>query len=848
MADIHKTCSIGQFKKSDCFQTTYTPVKKLQCVSELSEEEKDLIHLRSGINLSEFKYICSHHSYYYLNAFESYQTICVDPLKKHKKPIKKSLRIVSLSFSKQLIKKNIHIKPGQKICSTCRNFCEEKTKITENESDDELMTELNSLESRNVSLSQTNAALDDLGLTPIKLHTLSSHSKRSYYKRKVENVTKEVREKISKALDYNIEFSEDEEEDRNVVKKAKDFDKMISLLKEKTLSVGRSQKIQILTLAPESWSKDKVVNEFKVSEYMVRQARKLKQEKGILAIPDPKKGKTLSENTVKLVTDFYENDENSRVLPGTKDRVSIKKNVYMQKRLILSNLRELYSSFKWEYPDLKVGFSKFCNLRPKWCILAGSAGTHTVCVCSIHQNVKLLLDAVKIKESYKDLIKMLVCNVEDSDCMLRHCDKCPSNDALIEHLTEKLSEDYDLEEEIILSQWVNTDRAEMVKQLISVEDFISVLSKSLDKLIPHHFITKSQSKTFKKLKEDPPLNTAIVVMDFSENYSYTIQNEIQSYHWNRGSCTIHPVGVYLKKESNVLISNHCFISDDLEHDTSFVNYVQREITKWLKENHPEIDKVHYFTDGCAGQYKNRNSFKNLSEHYKDFNVKAEHSFFATSHGKSICDGLGGTVKRIVRKASLQLSDENQIQTANAVYEFCKMNIEKINFQFIDKIKSDALRLELAARFSTTRTIPGTRSFHHFKPLHSNNIEIKRTTDSPNPAVIFSFQNSSGWVCVQPSLNNYVAANYDGKWYFGLVKTVFNEEEDAEILFLHPPGSATSFYWPQREDLCIVPLEHIINIVEAPQSNATGRMFYFKKECVKKTENCWMMWKKYFKQH
>ncbi|KAK2726395.1 hypothetical protein QYM36_000733 [Artemia franciscana] len=266
-----------------------------------------------------------------------------------------------------------------------------KTKITESESDDELMIELDSFESRNVSLSQTNAALDDLGLTPIKLHNLSSCSKGPYYKRKkTKKKTKEI-----------------------LIKKAEGFDKLVGLLKEKLMSVGRSQKVQILTLVPESWSQKKVATEFQVTEYMVKQARKLKGEKGIQAIPDPKK------------------------------------------------------------------------------------------------------DAVNIEESYKDLIKMLVCNVENSECMLRHCDNCLSDDALIEYLTAKLSEDYDLEEEIIISQWVNTDRTEMVKQSISVESCISLLSKSVEYLIPHSFITKSQSKTFKKLKEDPPLNTAIAVMDFS---------------------------------------------------------------------------------------------------------------------------------------------------------------------------------------------------------------------------------------------------------------------------------------------------------------------------------------------
>ena len=61
-----------------------------------------------------------------------------------------------------------------------------------------------------------------------------------------------------------------------------------------------------------------------------------------------------------------------------------------------------------------------------------------------------------------------------------------------------------------------------------------------------------------------------------------------------------------------------------------------------------------------------------------------------------CDGLGGTVKGILRKASLQLSEENQIKTSTAVYDFCKVNIEKVNFHFIDKKNAEAFRLELAS--------------------------------------------------------------------------------------------------------------------------------------------------------
>ena len=67
-------------------------------------------------------------------------------------------------------------------------------------------------------------------------------------------------------------------------------------------------------------------------------------------------------------------------MPGIKDYVSVSKNVHKQKRLILCNLKELYATFCEKYPELKIGFSKFCSLRPKWCVPVSSKGTHSVCV------------------------------------------------------------------------------------------------------------------------------------------------------------------------------------------------------------------------------------------------------------------------------------------------------------------------------------------------------------------------------------------------------------------------------------------------------------------------------------
>ena len=56
--------------------------------------------------------------------------------------------------------------------------------------------------------------------------------------------------------------------------------------------------------------------------------------------------------------------------------------------------------------------------------------------------------------------------------------------------------------------------------------------------------------------------------------------------------------------------------------------------------------------GCTGQYKIR-TISLISHHEDDFGLVAEWNFLATSHGKTACDGIGGTVKLPVTKASLQ---------------------------------------------------------------------------------------------------------------------------------------------------------------------------------------------------
>ena len=162
-----------------------------------------------------------------------------------------------------------------------------------------------------------------------------------------------------------------------------------------------------------------------------------------------------------------------------------------------------------------------------------------------------------------------------------------------------------------------------------------------------------------------------------------VQDTVQGWHWTKLQCTIHPLVLhYTDSAGRLLVSSFCFIPDDLNHDTGFVHHMQHVFVSYLKSHHSHLTHIHYFSDGCAGQCKNYKNFLNLTFHQQDFEINATWNFFATSHGKSACDGVGGTVKRMLTKESLTRIRENQITTAQDAFSFCCDSISGIKFFFL----------------------------------------------------------------------------------------------------------------------------------------------------------------------
>src|SRR6218665_1427307 len=273
------------------------------------------------------------------------------------------------------------------------------------------------------------------------------------------------------------------------------------------------------------------------------------------------------------------------------------------------------------------------------------------------------LESLGIKD-YKDLMSEVICDINFRNCMIHQCDACPGVKGLSDFLALLFLEaGMDDEDTINFKRWEQADygvsivsRSEMVAVLIEE------LCRQVELITSHYFIAKSQAEFLTASKTTLKENSAVILLDFAENYSFLVQDAIQGHHWNNRQATLHPFTVYYMKDNTLKTLSICVISDCMQHDSITVHVFLRAVLSFISETMPNIEHVMYFSDGAASQYKNFKNFCNLLHHPQDFNLTAEGHFFATSHGKSPCDGIGGTVKRLAAGASLQAITTNHILT------------------------------------------------------------------------------------------------------------------------------------------------------------------------------------------
>ena len=444
----------------------------------------------------------------------------------------------------------------------------------------------------------------------------------------------------------------------------------------------------------------------------------------------------------KAVVEFYKRDDISRQAPGKNDVVSVKcayggKRQKLQKRhLTMSLTIEAYSLWKAEHPNLKVGKSRFAELRPEYVKLTGEL-PRNVCVCIYHGNFILLLEALHRYDSSiplysENFTSTVVCtNGILESCFTNECLLCKDGKVFKSTYplqkqfhayfsssgsdTDDLSDDDGKVKHVKWWQWENVegedgyrDTLEKVMKRGTPEELYQCVVQKLPTFLHHHYIKRTQSQVYvelsKRVKKDDSL--AMIQMDFAGNYSTMWQDEVQSAHWTKKQVTLL-TSVYWNGE---VTKSNVVVSDDLTHTkSSIVTFLDALATKLLSKN---VHTLHVWTDGPSSQFKNRFIVAILPWLAKKFDIDIHWHYFATSHGKGCVDGIGGMVKRMVAEKVRQR--RSIVRDAKSFFDCTKILKSETGFFLItlEQISNFVKDEKINDIFDSAPDVKGIKRIHH----------------------------------------------------------------------------------------------------------------------------------------
>lgn len=326
---------------------------------------------------------------------------------------------------------------------------------------------------------------------------------------------------------------------------------------------------------------------------------------------DVKRGKLksrtcLSKRICKIIQNYFERDDVSRVRTGIKQAVP-KKSVRKQRRVLNDTLKNLHHKFISEAGSPYVSFSTFCRLRPFWVVFPTESDRHT-CQCKLCENTEFMWLSLKKSKSVKEdniekLIENIVCNTTIQNCMFGNCSKCKEK-----QISFNLDVRYD---EISWNEWTTKVEKRIIKsgkkeeekdvtitskEIKSgfVSDLEELFEKQIDRYKKHLYLIRTQYEYFREKRETLNDNECIVHVDFSENYVCKLATEVQSMHFgaSKRQVTLHTVVFYTGK--NQTANTFCTVSDSLNHGPAAIWTHLNPILRKIKTESPGVTSISFF--------------------------------------------------------------------------------------------------------------------------------------------------------------------------------------------------------------------------------------------------------------
>ncbi|CAL4130964.1 unnamed protein product [Meganyctiphanes norvegica] len=381
----------------------------------------------------------------------------------------------------------------------------------------------------------------------------------------------------------------------------------------------------------------------------------------------------LHENVIEQVRLFFIRSDIVYTCPGIHDVVTVwddsGKKIKKRKLYLLMHLKEVYALFVLEHPSIKISFDKFIKLRPHNVLLLKNQPLDQ-CRCQIHENFIYLLKS--LNESYTDNFwNIYLCNNSDYEslCWKGQCSKCKGG---IKFINSVKRGDYEI---VTYKNWIKNSNNRLIIEI--KEECIGKLKEivitKIYKFQEHVRIKRIQQHAFELDKKNA--KSHVLQLDFAMAYSCEYQKEIQGALWSRNIINLFTAALY---SSNLPCNSFLVVTDSKDKGKNSVFTFINKIIDQLP-NFNSNEKLIIYTDGPSSEFKNKFCVKIVSNLSKKLKINVQWNYFATSHGKGVVDGIGGSAKALVRSKVKSMSDDSVIiQNSTDFFQTVKILMPNVN--------------------------------------------------------------------------------------------------------------------------------------------------------------------------
>lgn len=182
-------------------------------------------------------------------------------------------------------------------------------------------------------------------------------------------------------------------------------------------------------------------------------------------------------------------------------------------------------------------------------------------------------------------------------------------------------------------------RLQEVFKETSPGEFVGYVRNKVQSFVTHNFVANWQDGECRNMMENVPHGVLISHIDFAENYTFAIQNEVQSMHWFSTSITILVHITFFRapttpegEDGGMVKHTHYYISDDKKHDSLFVQHCLLLHWKWLVDAGFRLHEHWVFSDGCVSQFQGSGAMYFVARYPGLTGCQMRWNFFGIGHG------------------------------------------------------------------------------------------------------------------------------------------------------------------------------------------------------------------------